>query len=199
MPTARKLLAGLALALTAVSCSSDNNNPTAPAAIDNQTPSAPTAPRAGKAVLSGQVVDAPTTFTSTTTGIVYTVAKVQITHFSYENGVLYVDGGLFAPDGTLISAFQHVDATLTKGGGPTQPTCPILDLDIGAIHLNLLGLVVDLAPVHLDIVAQSGSGNLLGNLLCAVANLLNGGTLLGGLLTQLQQLLNQINAILAGL
>ena len=43
MPTARKLLAGLALALTAISCS-DNNNPTAPAATDNQTPSAPTAP-----------------------------------------------------------------------------------------------------------------------------------------------------------
>jgi hypothetical protein len=37
--------------------------------------------------------------------------------------------------------------------------------------LDLLGLVVDLNQVHLT--AQQGSGNLLGNLLCAVANLLN--------------------------
>jgi hypothetical protein len=82
----------------------------------------------------------------------------------------------------------------------TQATgaCPILNLSIGAIHLDLLGLVVDLAPINLVITAQSGPGNLLGNLLCAVANLLNGsgglGGLIGGLLTQLSTLLNQILA-----
>src|SRR3954447_26327922 len=173
MPTARKLLAGLALALTAVSCS-DNNNPTAPATIDNQTPSAPTAPRSGKAVLSG-VLDQPQTYTQNDAGVPFAtpvvIGKVQITKFYYENGQLLVDGGVFAPDGTFIDSFHKAPATLTSSGGPTQPTCPILILDLGPLHLDLLGLTVDLAPVHLNISAQSGAGNLLGNLLCAVANL----------------------------
>jgi len=52
--------------------------------------------------------------------------------------------------------------------------CQILNLTLGPLHLNLLGLVVDLNRVHLRITAVRGPGNLLGNLLCAVANLLNG-------------------------
>src|SRR5206468_5123859 len=43
-------------------------------------------------------------------------------------------------------------------------TCPILHLDLGPLHLNVLGLRVDLAEVILDISAESGQGNLLGNL-----------------------------------
>jgi hypothetical protein len=85
---------------------------------------------------------------------------------------------------------------LTASGSPTAPTCSILILDIGAIHLDLLGLVVDLAPIHLNVHAQSGPGNLLGNLLCALANLLNQQS---PLLTAITNLLNQINAILGGL
>jgi hypothetical protein len=197
MPTARKLLAGLALAMTAVACSDKGPTEANNVTTDNQTPSAPTAPRTGKAVLYGVANE---TFYADGTGSLplgtaVTVAKVQITHFSYDAGQLYVDGGLFDASGNLISAFSHIPATLTSSGGPTQPTCPILTLDIGAIHLDLLGLVVDLAPVHLNITAQSGAGNLLGNLLCAVVNLLNGS----GLATQIQSLLTQINALLAAL
>src|SRR3954469_6714043 len=51
-------------------------------------------------------------------------------------------------------------------------TCGILNLTLGPLDLDLLGLVVHLDTVHLTIDAQSGSGNLLGNLLCAVAGLL---------------------------
>ena len=47
----------------------------------------------------------------------------------------------------------------------------------------------------LDIVAVSGAGNLLGNLLCAVAGLLDGPGPLG----QISALLNQILGILNGL
>src|SRR5512138_2319311 len=64
------------------------------------------------------------------------------------------------------------------------PGCQILNLDLGALNLDLLGLVVTLAPVHLNITAVPGAGNLLGNLLCAITNLLNGGVL-GGILTTL--------------
>lgn len=52
-------------------------------------------------------------------------------------------------------------------------SCKILDLDIGRITLNLLGLVVDIAPIRIDIDAVPGPGNLLGNLLCALVGLLD--------------------------
>lgn len=68
-------------------------------------------------------------------------------------------------------------------------TCDILHLTLGPLDLNLLGLQVHLDRVVLDITAQSGAGNLLGNLLCAVANLLNGGGPLSQLVTALNNLL----------
>jgi len=70
------------------------------------------------------------------------------------------------------------------------PACDVLNLVLGPLHLDLLGLVVDLNKVVLNIVAQSGAGQLLGNLLCAVAGLLDGG--LGGLLGRITNLLNRI-------
>jgi len=72
----------------------------------------------------------------------------------------------------------------------------VLSLTLGPLHLDLLGLVIDLNQVNLNITAQSGPGNLLGNLLCAITGLLdnNGGLggLLGGLLNQITTLLNQV-------
>ena len=73
-----------------------------------------------------------------------------------------------------------------------RAACDILHLVLGPLDLDLLGLQVHLDRVVLDIVAQSGAGNLLGNLLCAVAGLLDGG--LQGLLGQLVTVLNQILA-----
>jgi hypothetical protein len=49
--------------------------------------------------------------------------------------------------------------------------CTILDLTLGPLDLNLLGLMVHLDPVHLLITAQRGGG-ILGDLLCGLA----GGT-----------------------
>jgi hypothetical protein len=50
--------------------------------------------------------------------------------------------------------------------------------------------------VVLNIAAVPGAGNLPGNLLCAVANLLNAGGPIGTALAQLAALLNQILAAL---
>jgi hypothetical protein len=47
-------------------------------------------------------------------------------------------------------------------------TCSILNLTLGPLHLNLLGLVVDLSTVHLVITADP-AGGLLGSLLCSLA------------------------------
>jgi hypothetical protein len=48
-------------------------------------------------------------------------------------------------------------------------SCSILDLVVGPLHLDLLGLVVDLNRVHLTVTANP-NGGLLGRLLCGVAN-----------------------------
>jgi hypothetical protein len=75
---------------------------------------------------------------------------------------------------------------------PGAGACNVLNLVLGPLDLNILGLQVHLNQVVLNIVAQTGAGQLLGNLLCFVAGLLDGGGPLAGLLTQLQGLLNRI-------
>ncbi len=78
------------------------------------------------------------------------------------------------------------------GAARASAVCPVLHLNLGPLNLNLLGLHVDLNQVVLNITAVSGAGNLLGNLLCGVSNLLNttpvGGAQLSGLLGIVQQL-----------
>jgi hypothetical protein len=89
-------------------------------------------------------------------------------------------------------------ATVPFSGVPLDPpaTCPILSLTLAPLNLNLLGLVVNIPnPIILNVAAVSGPGNLLGNLLCAVTNLLNNT----GSGSGLTALLNHINALLAGL
>jgi hypothetical protein len=58
--------------------------------------------------------------------------------------------------------------------GPSEPgVCDILFLDLGPIFLDVLGLTIDLAEIILDVDAVPGEGTLVGNLLCAIVNLLN--------------------------
>ena len=77
-------------------------------------------------------------------------------------------------------------------GAAALGSCDVLNLVLGPLDLNLLGLEVHLKKVVLDVVAVTGAGNLLGNLLCAVAGLLDGVGVLG----QVTDLLNQILAVL---
>jgi hypothetical protein len=99
-------------------------------------------------------------------------------HFVNTNGVLAVAGNL---TGTLtdalggtIGSVTNVPITLPIGNAAATGTCTVLDLTLGPLHLDLLGLVVDLNQVHLTITGQTGNGQLLGNLVCGLANLLNG-------------------------
>lgn len=87
-----------------------------------------------------------------------------------------------------------VNSAAAPAGESQGPACGILDLTLGPLDLNLLGLRVQLNQVHLVITAIPGGG-LLGDLLCAVANLLNPGGAIGNL-AQFLNLLNQILGLL---
>lgn len=82
---------------------------------------------------------------------------------------------------------------------PTPTPCPILHLDLGPLDLNLLGLHVHLNEVILNVEAIPGPGNLLGNLLCAIAGLLDGVDLSGVLGNLLQNLIDALIRLLQGL
>jgi hypothetical protein len=90
---------------------------------------------------------------------------------------------------TAIVRNVTVPVAVSQAIGIAQAACPILHLDLGPLFLDVLGLQVDLSQVLLDIGAEPGAGNLLGNLLCAVTGLLDSP---GGL----ARLLNQILGIL---
>jgi hypothetical protein len=77
------------------------------------------------------------------------------------------------------------------------PTCAILSLVLGPLHLDVLGLVIDLNRVILNITGETGAGNLLGNLLCGLVGILDGGVVLTRFLSVLNELLTAINSVLA--
>jgi hypothetical protein len=67
---------------------------------------------------------------------------------------------------------------LTSASALSPGATNILHLQLGPVDLNVLGLEVELdncanGPVTLDISAQPGAGNLLGNLISSVAHLLD--------------------------
>jgi len=116
--------------------------------------------------------------------------------FASQNGKLVALGTLVAAVTDPTSGtVQNVATAVVVPVATVDPSCNILSLTLGPLHLNLLGLVVDLNQVNLTITGQTGSGNLLGNLLCSVANLLNGPGLSGAL----QQIVNLLNQILGAL
>ena len=115
------------------------------------------------------------------------------TSFALRNGQLValgtVSGTLTTAAGATTGILQNnIVAPVANATGD----CTILHLVLGPIDLNLLGLRITTNQIVLDITAQSGPGNLLGNLLCAVANLLNSPN------QTLVNLLNQILSILNG-
>ena len=123
---------------------------------------------------------------------------LDITELGLVDGVLQATGTLTgtATVGGVVTeitqAFTDIPLGLLDADGGA---CDILQLDLGPLNLDLLGLVVDLSPISLNVDAVPGAGNLLGNLLCAVAGLLDGP----GLGNPLSNLLGTINDLLGGL
>jgi len=92
--------------------------------------------------------------------------------------------------------FSDVPVSLSLAQDQTGAgTCPILDLMLGPIDLNVLGLIVETSEICLKVTAIPGGG-LLGDLLCDIGGLLEPGIPLdaGGLLSDAQ-----LGALLTGL
>lgn len=122
----------------------------------------------------------------------------NVSQFVARGGKTYALGTLTGKLGNKTVKKSNVAIPVSVGSASSPlvanaaATCQILNLVLGPLHLNLLGLHVDLNQVVLNITGVTGSGQLLGNLLCGVANLLNPGLPAGqlaGLLNILQQLL----------
>lgn len=120
---------------------------------------------------------------------------LTINRFINEAGQLVAEGTL---TGTLTDAAGDIIGSITDFPvniplTGTDATCDILHLELGPIDLDLLGLVVHVDQIVVDIDAESGEGNLLGNLLCAVANLFNNTN------ASLNAIANLLNNILGAL
>ena len=160
------------------------------------TAAAPAAPSA--ASQSSQTANVTGTINQTIDGVGTFVGSFTPSNFSVQNGQLTVTGlvqgtltdlaGVATPVSqtvtTTAAAAPTTNAATATGGG-----CDVVNLVLGPLHLDVLGLNVDLNQVVLDIVAQSGAGKLVGNLLCAVTGLLDGGNGPSGLANLLNRLL----------
>ncbi|MEU7909055.1 hypothetical protein [Actinoplanes sp. NPDC049118] len=143
------------------------------------------------------------TFTDAVGGIGQVTGTFDPTEFAVQDDTLVAVGTLHAvltdstgaPVGTADETVTLPVQLPGSGDVSALAPCNILHLVLGPLDLDLLGLKIHLNTVVLDITAHSGPGNLLGNLLCAIVGLLDGG--LPFPLAQLADLLNQVLAILA--
>jgi hypothetical protein len=135
---------------------------------------------------------------------VTSVLPLQVTGVTNNNGQLTLQGLIGHQAFSAPVTLSLVPAAGAAAGEVTAAaTTSILALHLGPIHLDVLGLHVDTSEICLNVNAISGPGNLLGNLLTGVANLLNGGTPLGTILgglssTDLSTLLNGIGGLFGG-
>lgn len=120
----------------------------------------------------------------------FTIRDLDLEGLNYNaaTGVLSATGGTVT--GTLAGLPFTTDITnfavrlLPDDPATPGQECAVLDLALGPINLNVLGLHVDTSPICLSITALEGQG-LLGDLLCDLAggdlSLLGNPALLDGL------------------
>ena len=159
---------------------------------------APAVPAAPPSQRAATPLTAPVTGTATdpVTGLVGTVTgTLTVTGFTVVNGALAAVGDLTV---TVTDAAGDIIGTITQAVTiPLQNTgsCRVLHLELGPLDLDVLGLMVHLDRVVLDVTAQAGPGNLLGNLLCTVTHLLDGNASLTAVQNLLDGLLRAISRL----
>ena len=136
--------------------------------------------------------------TGVVAGVGAVAGNLAISRFAIQDGALVAIGALTA---TVTDAAGNVVTTLVTQvtvpvtNATAAGSCDVLNLVLGPLHLELLGLVIDLNQVVLNITAQTGAGNLLGNLLCTITGLLDAGSLGGRLVGALNQLIGVLGAL----
>jgi hypothetical protein len=141
----------------------------------------------------------PISGTTSLNGATQAIAgTLTINRFARQNGALVAIGNVVAT--VTNPATGAVTNLVTPVALPVDPaaitaSCEILHLELGPLDLNLLGLMVHLDRVVLDITAVPGAGNLLGNLLCAIAGLLNGSSPTAALVALLNNLLAALGSL----
>jgi len=159
---------------------------------------APAAPVAAGSELPSAPLNFPINVTSASQGTFN--GTLHVLRFDRNAGTLVafgvVSGTLLDENGVMTSIVRTVSLPVTATSGGTSaasaaaaPSCGILHLELGPLDLDLLGLVVHLDRVVLDLSAVPGAGNLLGNLLCSVTNLLNTPNALGSVVGLLNSIL----------
>jgi hypothetical protein len=151
------------------------------------TPSATAAPHRG---LSQRGLSLPVVGT-VATGETF-AGTMTVTSFAEQDGQVVARGIVTGILTDTVGAATTIVSAFALPVSVAQTSCQILHLDLGPLFLDLLGLQVDLSRIVLDITAQAGAGNLLGNLLCAVVGLLDDPT-------GLARLLDRILDVIAGL
>jgi hypothetical protein len=122
-----------------------------------------------------------------------------------DNGVVAVGivRGSLAGSGSVV--LGEVAAPVTVGAASArapasnapvapQATCQVLHLDIGAVNLNVQGLIVTTQPISIDLSGDSAAP--LGNLVCTIQSTLNSVV---GLVDLLNQLLGVLTGLVGGL
>ena len=131
----------------------------------------------------------------------YTIEK-----FVSQGGKLFAVGKVVgkAKGGKRVTKENvKMPASVTSGAAGAQSSqippitgaCNILNLVLGPIDLNVLGLRVRTNQINLRIDAVPGPGNLVGNLLCGITGLLDPNALANTPLGQLTQILNALLAL----
>jgi len=95
----------------------------------------------------------------------------SVVHDKYSGGIANFDIPLNQKSGAATTDTTSTTSTTgtTTTSGPTIPPgqCEVLDLVLGPLHLDLLGLIVDLNKIQLHITANPVG--TLGNLFCQLA------------------------------
>jgi hypothetical protein len=168
---------------------------------------------AGTASAAQEPAETPLTRAVAVTGTKGFKGTYTIDRFASRGGKLVAYGTL---EGTMrkggktrrVSRKNVVMPASVSGAGPSSGAsasqvppipgaCQILNLVLGPVTLDLLGLVVRTNRINVRIDAVPGAGNLLGNLLCALTGILNPTGALGPLTGAINELTAALNALLA--
>ncbi len=131
----------------------------------------------------------------------------SVNRFEVRNNAVFAIGimrGVVAGAGSVLVREVAAPVTVGAASAPAaasnaavaqqQATCQVLHLDIGAVNLDVEGLVLATQPIGIDLSGDSAAP--LGNLVCTIQSTLNNVV---GLVDLLNQLLGVLTGLVGGL